>query len=155
MNELGIKDNPLVGYTEGKYMRSFSHYEYYLLKQRLDSGVELHPLHDNDSLESHPFVIPTKGKEIQVYPWNMALLCNTLNHHEGRKAYIKNDTLHVEGKPVNSYTFQKDYYWMVANNPINLLDSRLFGLVPHDHLIGRVSTIWFSSQKERIFQSVQ
>lgn len=155
MNELGIKDNPLVGYTEGKYMRSFSHYEYYLLKQRLDSGVELHPLHDNDSLESHPFVIPTKGKEIQVYPWNMALLCNTLNHHEGRKAYIKNDTLHVEGNPVNSYTFQKDYYWMVANNPINLLDSRLFGLVPHDHLIGRVSTIWFSSQKERIFQSVQ
>ena len=63
--------------------------------------------------------------------------------------------VNVDGKPVASYTFRKDYYWMASNNPVNLSDSRLFGLVPHDHLIGRASRIWYSSRKERIFQPVQ
>ena len=53
------------------------------------------------------------------------------------------------------YIFRKDYYWMASNNPVNLSDSRLFGLVPHDHLVGRASYIWYSHRKERIFQPVQ
>ena len=155
MRSLGIKDHSLVGYAEGKYMRSFSHYERYLLEQKLNDDRFLKPVHEEDTLNSHPFVIPSKGMEIDVYPWNMTLICNTLVHHEGRKASIKGDTLYVEGKPVTSCTFTKDYYWMTSNNSLNLCDSRLFGWVPHDHLIGRVTTIWYSSQKERILQPVQ
>lgn len=155
MKELGIKDNPLVGYAREMYVRSFSHYEYYLLKQKLHGWIRLLPAYGNDSVKSHPFVVPAKGKEVQVYPWNMNLLCNTLVHHEGRNASVRNDTLFVDGKPTASCIFRKDYYWMASNNPINLCDSRLFGLVPHDHLIGRATTIWYSSDQERIFQSVQ
>ena len=155
MKQLGIKDNSLVGYKEGKYVRSFSHYERYLLEQKLGNEFILSPIHEEDTLNSYPFVIPAKGKRIDVYPWNITLVCNTLVHHEGRKATVKGDTLYVEGKPVTSCVFTKDYYWMASNNLVNLYDSRLFGLVPHDHLIGRVTTIWYSSQKERIFQSVQ
>lgn len=155
MKELGIKDNPLVGYAEGKYVRSFSHYEFYLLRQRLHEAVKLLPAHCKDTLDSHPFVIPAKGKKIEVYPWNITLLCNTLVHHEGRRASVQNDTLFVEGKPVTSCVFTKDYYWVASNNPINLCDSRLFGLVPHSHLLGRASLIWYSDRKERILQPVQ
>lgn len=155
MRELGIVDNPLVGYTSGKYVRSFSHYEYYLLHQRLGDGIQLRLVHSTDSIGNHPFVIPAKGKAVKVYPWNKTLLCNTIIHHEHRKAAVKGDTLYVEGKPVDSYVFQKNYYWMSSNNPINLSDSRLFGLVPHECLIGKAYRIWYSSKKERIFQLVQ
>ena len=155
MRQLGIKENLLVGYSEGRYVRSFSHYEHYLLKQKLGASFDLHPVHANDTTDSHPLVIPAKGKTVKVYPWNVTLLCNTILHHENRQASVKNDTLLIDGKPTTSYTFRKDYYWMASNNPINLSDSRLFGLVPHDHLIGRASYIWYSSRKERIFQPVQ
>lgn len=155
MREVNITGNQLVGYTEGKYMRSFSHYEYYLLKQALAGKVELVPLYDRDISKSHPFVIPARGKEVKVYPWNVTLLYNTIIRHEGRQATVKGDTLWVEGKPVQSYTFSKNYYWMASNNPVNLCDSRLFGLVPDDHLIGKAWLIWFSSRKGRLFQKVQ
>lgn len=155
MQSVNIKGNQLVGYADGKYIRSFSHYEYYLLRQKLAGKVDLVPLYRKDISKSHPFVIPAKGKAVKVYPWNVALLCNTIVRHEGKQASVKGDTLYVGGKPVQTYTFGKDYYWMASNNPVNLCDSRLFGLVPHDHLIGRAWRIWFSTGKGRLFQEVQ
>lgn len=155
MQAVNIKGNQLVGYADGKYIRSFSHYEYYLLRQKLAGKVELAPLYRKDISKSHPFVIPAKGKPVKVYPWNVALLCNTIVRHEGKQASVKGDTLYVSGKPVQTYTFGKNYYWMASNNPVNLCDSRLFGLVPDDHLIGRAWRIWFSSRKGRLFQEVQ
>lgn len=155
LKQLGIEGNSLVGYAEGRHVRSFSHYEHYLLKQRLGESFDIRPVHDNDTTDSHPLVIPAKGKPVKVYPWNVTLLCNTILHHEGRRASVKGDTLWVDGKSVDAYTFRKDYYWMASNNPVNLSDSRLFGLVPHDHLVGRAAYIWYSARKERIFQPVQ
>jgi len=155
LNQLGIEGNTLVGYAEERYLRSFSHYEHYLLKQRLGKSIDIRPVHHNDTTDSHPLVIPAKGNPVRIYPWNVTLLCNTILHHEGKDASVRNDSLLIDGKPVTAYTFQKDYYWMVSNNPVNLSDSRLFGLVPHDHLVGRATHIWFSNRKERIFQPVQ
>jgi signal peptidase I len=155
LRRLNIENNLLVGYSEGRYVRSFSHYEHYLLKQKLGASFDIYPVHTNDTTNSHPWVIPGKGKTIQVYPWNVTLLCNTILYHENRQAAVKNDTLWVDGKPVTSYTFQKDYYWMASNNPVNMADSRLFGLVPHECLVGKAVYIWYSSRKERIFQPVQ
>lgn len=155
MKAVNIKDNRLVGYTDGKYIRSFSHYEYYLLRQKLAGEVNLVPLYRKDVSKSHPLVIPAKGKAVKVYPWNVTLLCNTIVRHEGKQASVKGDTLYVSGQPVQSYTFGKNYYWMASNNPVNLCDSRLFGLVPDDHLIGKAWRIWFSSGKGRLFQKVQ
>lgn len=155
MRQVNITDNRLVGYADGKYIRSFSHYELYLLKQKLAGKVDLVPLYRKDISKSHPFVVPVKGKPIKVYPWNVTLFCNTIVSHEGMRASVKGDTLYVGGKPVQSYTFRKNYYWMASNNPVNLCDSRLFGLVPDDHLIGKAWRIWFSSEKGRLFQQVQ
>ena len=155
LQALGITNNQLVGYAEGRYIRSFSPYESYLLKQRLGYALDLKSVHQADSTDSHPFVVPGKGKEIKIYPWNLTLLCNTIRHHEGRDVMVKNDSLWVDGKVVTSYVFRKDYYLMASNNPVNLSDSRLFGWVPHDHLIGKAFCIWYSNRKNRIFQPIQ
>ena len=86
---------------------------------------------------------------------NVVLLCNTIVSHEQKQAEVRGDTLWVEGKPATSFTFSKDYYWMASNDPVNLYDSRLFGFVPEDHIIGKAWFIWFPSCKERFFQRVQ
>ena len=90
----------------------------------------IEPIVKEDSMEMlKPLIIPSKGKAVRVYPWNKTLLRNTLVLHEKKQAEIKNDTLYVEGKPVQHCHFTKDYYWVSANNTINLSDSRLFGFV--------------------------
>ena len=53
----------------------------------------------------------------------------------------------MDGHPADSCTFSKNYYWVTANNASNLSDSRLFGFVPEDHVIGRATRIWFSKEQ--------
>lgn len=146
---LSIFPNRLLGQDSVRSVRSFSRYEYYLLEQALANNNWIEPVSKEDSIEVlKPLIIPGKGKPVRVYPWNITLLRNTLVLHEKKHAEIKNDTLYVEGNPVQHCYFTKDYYWVGANNSINLSDSRLFGFVPKDHIIGRASLIWFSKEKE-------
>ncbi len=144
MERLGIEGNELVGYNGEGFVRSFSHYEMYLLRQELDKTVRFVPFESAEHDTVHPFVVPRKGEKIRVYPWNIKLLYNTLVCHENRQAEVKNDTLWLDGKPVRECSFGQDYYWMASNNSVNLSDSRLFGLVPRSHLVGRAALVWFS-----------
>ncbi len=114
-----------------------------LRQRQLDTAA--HPADSAQALK--PLIIPGKGKAVRVYPWNMALLRNTLVLHEKKRAEIKNDTLYIEGQPAQYCCFTKDYYWVGADNPTNLSDSRLFGLVPKDHIIGKAAVIWFSKEQ--------
>lgn len=156
LDAVGLKENSLVGYTEdGGYIRSFSHYEFYLVSQKAGQRIDFVPLNNRLSQEIHPYVVPRKGEAVKVYPWNVVLLCNTIVSHEQKQAEVRGDTLWVEGKPATSFIFSKDYYWMASNDPVNLYDSRLFGFVPEDHIIGKAWFIWFPSCKERFFQRVQ
>lgn len=148
MQKVGIADNKLMGYDEGNFLRSFSHYEIYLLRQELRGQVNFRSLQTDTADGVHPFVVPAKGKAVKVYPWNAKLLCNTIVKHEGRQARLQGDTLWVDGRRTASYTFTKDYHWVASNNSVSLCDSRLFGFVPDDHIIGRAALIWFSRDNE-------
>lgn len=147
MHTLSITDDGLMGSSGSTHVRSFSRYEYYLLEQAMNGQNWIQPLSRKKDTELKPLIIPGKGKYIRVYPWNITLLRNTLVMHEGKQAEIKNDTLYVDGKSSQHCYFTKDYYWMGSNNTINLSDSRLFGFVPQDHIIGKASVIWFSKEK--------
>lgn len=151
MRRVGIGDNKLVGFDRGDFLRSFSHYEIYLMRQELRGQVTFRSLQTDTADGVHPFVVPARGKAVKVYPWNAKLLCNTIVQHEGRQARLQDDTLWVDGRRVTSYTFTKDYHWVASNNSVSLCDSRLFGFVPDDHIIGRASLIWFSKDTEEPF----
>ena len=162
---LSIAPNKLLGQDSIKNIRSFSRYEYYLLEQAINGNNWIQPLAGKKDTELRPLIVPGKGKFVRVHPWNITLLRNTLVMHEGKQAEIKNDTLYVDGKPTQHCYFTKDYYWMASNNSVNLSDSRLFGFVPQDHVIGKASRIWFSKTDhtgifsgyrwERFFQPVK
>ena len=148
MHTLSIDDDGLMGSSDSTHVRSFSRYEYYLLEQAINGNNWIQPLAGKKDTELRPLIVPGKGKFIRVHPWNITLLRNTLVMHEGKQAEIKNDTLYVDGKPTQHCYFTKDYYWVGANNTINLTDSRLFGFVPQDHLIGKATLVWFSKEKD-------
>ena len=165
MQTLSITNDGLMGSNDSTHVRSFSRYEYYLLEQAISDQNWIQPLTEKSEKELKPLIVPGKGKGLRVYPWNITLLRNTLVMHEGKQAEIKNDTLYIDGKPTQHCFFTKDYYWMASNNSVNLSDSRLFGFVPQDHIIGKASLIWFSKEKgtgifdgyrwNRFFQSVK
>ena len=165
MQTLSITNDGLMGSNDSTHVRSFSRYEYYLLEQAISDQNWIQPLTEKSEKELKPLIVPGKGKALRVYPWNITLLRNTLVMHEGKQAEIKNDTLYIDGKPTQHCFFTKDYYWMASNNSVNLSDSRLFGFVPQDHIIGKASLIWFSKEKgtgifdgyrwNRFFQSVK
>ena len=148
MHTLSIDDDGLMGSSDSTHVRSFSRYEYYLLEQAINGNNWIQPLAGKKDTELRPLIVPGKGKFIRVHPWNITLLRNTLVMHEGKQAEIKNDTLYIDGKPTQHCFFTKDYYWMASNNSVNLSDSRLFGFVPQDHLIGKASLVWFSKEKD-------
>ena len=165
MQTLSITNDGLMGSNDSTHVRSYSRYEYYLLEQAISDQNWIQPLTEKSEKELKPLIVPGKGKALRVYPWNITLLRNTLVMHEGKQAEIKNDTLYIDGKPTQHCFFTKDYYWMASNNSVNLSDSRLFGFVPQDHIIGKASLIWFSKEKgtgifdgyrwNRFFQSVK
>ena len=146
MNTLSIADDGLMGNNDSTHVRSFSRYEFYLLEQAINNQNWLQPLTEHRNNDPKPLIIPGKGKVLRVYPWNITLLRNTLVLHEGKQAEIKNDTLYIDEKPTQHCYFTKDYYWMGSNNSVKLSDSRLFGFVPQDHIIGKASLIWFSKE---------
>ncbi len=160
---LSITGNDLMGQDSARNVRGFSLYEYYLLEQALDTDNWI----QRQSTDSHarPLIIPGKGKPVRVYPWNIVLLRNMLMLHENKQAEIIDDTLYIEGEAVQECIFSKDYYWMVSDNSVNLSDSRLFGFLPQDHLIGKAMLIWLSKEPDtsllkgfrwnRFFQTVE
>ena len=155
LEELGIDGNTLVSYTaDGRYVRSFSHYELYLLAQRADGRVAFTPLNEIIG-GAAPFVVPSRGGAVTVQPWNAVLLCNTINLHERGGASLHGDTLYVGGQAVEAYTFSQDYYWMSSNDPVNLCDSRLFGFVPETHIVGKAWRIWLPQTPCRFWQRVK
>lgn len=165
MQRVGIIDNPLMGYRQGCYVRSFSHYELYLIIQELEeTPIPFTSLQTQTTDGLIPLTIPAQGQEVKIYPWNIKLICNTINLHEGKRASIKDNALLVNGKAITHYTFTKNYYWVASSHSVNICDSRLFGFVPEDHLIGKASLIWFSKDPtqpwnkgfrwERFFQTI-
>lgn len=165
LSKLAIGNNTTIGHNDSINLRSFSRYEYYLFGQELGDEMWIHAFIEPEKDSTKPLVVPQKGKSILLYPWNITIYRNTIVLHEGKQAEVKNDSLCVDGKAVNSYTFSKDYYWMASDNTINISDSRLFGFAPHDHVIGKPALIWMSKEQntgffggyrwERFFRSVK
>ena len=145
---LSIENNYLMGGNENELIRSFSRYEYYLLEQSLGEGNWIKLLNLQDSCSVRELVVPKAGRTVTFDDWNQILYINTIVLHEEKNVETRNDSLFIDGIFANDYTFTKDYFWKMSNNSINMADSRLFGFVPQENLIGKASFIWFSKEPD-------
>ena len=108
-----------------------------------------------DTLPAQPIMIPLKGVETPIRPWNATLMRNTLTLHEGLQSEVNGGVLYIDNKAVHTYTSKQSYYWVMTDTDNTLSDSRLFGFVPEDHLIGKATRIWFSNQLSRLWKRVE
>ena len=154
LHAIGVESSTLMGADSLLLVRGLSRYEYYLLQQECDSIHRwMTPQNDEQPQQAYPLIIPGKGIRIEVTDHNRTLLLNTLLVHEQRQAAVIGDTLYIDQKPATWCELTKDYHWMVSDNSVNWSDSRLFGLVPHDHVIGKAAFVWFSKERDTGFFS--
>jgi signal peptidase I len=96
-----------------------------------------------------PLWIPKKGATIKMDSNNIILYGTTISKYENLdNASVEGDKLMIDGKEVKEYTFKQDYFFMMGDNRHNSLDSRYWGFVPEDHIVGKALFIWLSIDKD-------
>ena len=95
-----------------------------------------------------PILIPKRGTTVQLTPENIALYERCIKVYENNDFKVVDGTCTIDGKPVTEYTFKMDYYWMMGDNRDNSADSRYWGFVPEDHIVGTPLFIWMSIDQE-------
>lgn len=91
-----------------------------------------------------PFWIPASGQVVELNYQNVLKYGRAINVYEGHDLEFKNDQYFLDGVPTTSYTFSLDYYWMMGDNRHNSWDSRYWGMVPEDHILGKPVFIFMS-----------
>ena len=99
--------------------------------------------------DTDAFWIPKRGKTLHLTMNNLPIYRRVIETYEGNKVEVKDGKIYINGKDNPYYTFKMDYYWMMGDNRDRSLDSRYFGFVPEDHIVGTPERILISIDEER------
>ena len=162
MQDLGISMEDLMSLNQLGYMPLTKHavdvlgarkdlVESITLNTEADEW-DIYPLNGNKHWTRDnygPVWIPKKGETLKLTLDNLPVYERPIRAYEGNELEVRDGKIFINGKETKEYTFKLDYYWMQGDNRHNSADSRYWGFVPEDHIVGKPIFIWWSSDPDR------